>query len=210
MSTKDENEHLSDSYESKALSSTVSSPSSPSDFSFTGDENEDPSPVKSDLPVEPPNDDDEEDDKPEHQSPVGARSPPRVSHIKRLMLFVIIAALVWLFFPRREKKQTVIYANRCVFLLHSLQYLNPRTRYSKEFKYRPAASPIITETLKDGRIRLRGAAPTTLVTPTPTPTPAPTKRKRNKRKIDGKTKSGTRKSKSKRNKEKAKRGTAAK
>jgi len=34
-------------------------------------------------------------------------------------------------------------------------------RYSKEFKYRPAASPIITERLKDGVIRLRGAYPST-------------------------------------------------
>lgn len=32
-------------------------------------------------------------------------------------------------------------------------------RYSDEFKYRPAASPVITETLKDGRIRIRGANP---------------------------------------------------
>lgn len=31
--------------------------------------------------------------------------------------------------------------------------------YSDEFKYRPAASPVITEYLKDGRIRLRGATP---------------------------------------------------
>jgi hypothetical protein len=30
-------------------------------------------------------------------------------------------------------------------------------RYSKEHKFRPAASPIITERLKDGRVRLRGA-----------------------------------------------------
>lgn len=35
----------------------------------------------------------------------------------------------------------------------------PRVRYSDEFKFRPAASPVITETLKDGRIRLRGASP---------------------------------------------------
>ena len=34
-------------------------------------------------------------------------------------------------------------------------------RYSEEFKYRPAASPIITERLKDGRVRLRGAYPST-------------------------------------------------
>lgn len=31
-------------------------------------------------------------------------------------------------------------------------------RYSEEFKYRPAASPVITETLPDGRIRIRGAS----------------------------------------------------
>jgi len=30
--------------------------------------------------------------------------------------------------------------------------------YSDEFKYRPAASPVITEYLKDGRIRIRGAS----------------------------------------------------
>ncbi|TXT05931.1 hypothetical protein VHUM_03692 [Vanrija humicola] len=33
------------------------------------------------------------------------------------------------------------------------------TRYSDEFKYRPASSPVITEHLKDGRIRIRGASP---------------------------------------------------
>lgn len=31
------------------------------------------------------------------------------------------------------------------------------SRYSREHKYRPAASPVVTEVLKDGRIRLRGA-----------------------------------------------------
>lgn len=30
-------------------------------------------------------------------------------------------------------------------------------RYSKDYKYRPAASPVITERLKDGVVRLRGA-----------------------------------------------------
>lgn len=30
-------------------------------------------------------------------------------------------------------------------------------RYSKDYKFRPAASPVVTERLKDGRIRLRGA-----------------------------------------------------
>ncbi|KAL7418501.1 hypothetical protein Q5752_006959 [Cryptotrichosporon argae] len=32
------------------------------------------------------------------------------------------------------------------------------SRYSDEFKYRPAASPVITEYLKDGRMRIRGAS----------------------------------------------------
>ena len=44
-------------------------------------------------------------------------------------------------------------------------------RYSKEHKFRPAASPIITETLKDGRTRIRGAQPVYVATETPTPRP---------------------------------------
>lgn len=32
-------------------------------------------------------------------------------------------------------------------------------RYSKQHKFRPAASPVITERLKDGRVRVRGEAP---------------------------------------------------
>jgi len=39
----------------------------------------------------------------------------------------------------------------------SIHLLTPS--YSEEHKYRPAASPVITEYLKDGRIRLRGASP---------------------------------------------------
>ncbi|KAI5117665.1 hypothetical protein M0805_009698 [Coniferiporia weirii] len=34
------------------------------------------------------------------------------------------------------------------------------TWYSKDHKFRPAASPVITGTLKDGRLRLHGAQPT--------------------------------------------------
>lgn len=30
-------------------------------------------------------------------------------------------------------------------------------RYSDQHRYRPAGSPVITETLKDGRLRIRGA-----------------------------------------------------
>ena len=62
-------------------------------------------------------------------------------------------------------------------------------RYSKEHKYRPAASPIITETLKDGRLRVRGAGPTTSATPTPTPVKPKSTKKRTKKRA-GKAKKG--------------------
>jgi hypothetical protein len=54
-------------------------------------------------------------------------------------------------------KPQVIYATR---LVPPPSYLDKMlmSRYSEEFKYRPAASPVITETLKDGRLRIRGAS----------------------------------------------------
>lgn len=55
-------------------------------------------------------------------------------------------------------------------------------RYSKEHKYRPAASPILTETLHDGRTRIRGAAPTA----TPQPFTKPVIRKKSKAKANRK------------------------
>ncbi|KAJ7638153.1 hypothetical protein B0H17DRAFT_849966, partial [Mycena rosella] len=65
---------------------------------------------------------------------------------KRAALLLTIAFLFWLTFQIKGAKRTpkVVHA----------------TRYSKEFKYRPAASPVLTETLKDGRLRVRGAGPT--------------------------------------------------
>ncbi|KAI6006896.1 hypothetical protein EDD15DRAFT_2153532 [Pisolithus albus] len=75
-------------------------------------------------------------------------NPPPPPIWKRVALIALIIFLFWLSYSlRRTKKnaqQDIIYASR----------------YSKEFKYRPAASPIITERLKDGRVRLRGAYPT--------------------------------------------------
>ncbi|KAJ8463463.1 hypothetical protein ONZ45_g17572 [Pleurotus djamor] len=78
-------------------------------------------------------------------------TPPR-SPFKQALIFAFAGFLVcfaavkvWALFQPKEPQ--IVYAQR----------------YSKEFKYRPAASPIITETLKDGRIRLRGTYPT----PTP-------------------------------------------
>ena len=51
------------------------------------------------------------------------------------------------------------------------------SRYSKEHKFRPAASPIVTHTLKDGRIRIHGAGPTASPTAAPTPKVKKTKGK---------------------------------
>ncbi|KAI6142748.1 hypothetical protein BKA82DRAFT_4190327 [Pisolithus tinctorius] len=73
-------------------------------------------------------------------------NPPPPSAWKRIALIAFVVFLFWLSYSLSSKKNTqpkVIYASR----------------YSKEFKYRPAASPIITERLKDGRVRLRGAYP---------------------------------------------------
>ncbi|KAL5536425.1 hypothetical protein ACEPAF_247 [Sanghuangporus sanghuang] len=54
-------------------------------------------------------------------------------------------------------------------------------RYSESYKFRPAASPIVTETLKDGRIRIRGAEPTARSTPSATPKSKTRKRRARKR-----------------------------
>ncbi|KAJ7602300.1 hypothetical protein DFH06DRAFT_910017, partial [Mycena polygramma] len=72
--------------------------------------------------------------------------PPPAMWKRAALLFVMFFAF-WLAFQikgHRAGGTKVVHANR----------------YSKEYKYRPAASPIITETLKDGRLRVRGAAPT--------------------------------------------------
>ncbi|KAJ7177217.1 hypothetical protein C8R43DRAFT_974544 [Mycena crocata] len=94
------------------------------------------------------------------------QTPP--SLWKRTALLLLILFLFFLTFQiraARSEKAKVVHASR----------------YSREFKYRPAASPIITETLKDGRVRVRGAAPTTSVTPSPVATAAPKTKKRTKK-----------------------------
>ncbi|GFZ48616.1 hypothetical protein JCM24511_06364 [Saitozyma sp. JCM 24511] len=71
------------------------------------------------------------------------RPPP--STFKRALLILTILLLGWASIRLGSwttKKPEVIYASR----------------YSDEFKYRPASSPVITEHLPDGRIRLRGAS----------------------------------------------------
>ncbi|KAJ7510640.1 hypothetical protein B0H11DRAFT_1955584 [Mycena galericulata] len=97
---------------------------------------------------------------------------PTPSPWKRAGLLLFIIFLFWLAFQFKgyHDKPKVIHASR----------------YSKEFKYRPAASPIITETLKDGRLRVRGAAPTTSALPTPTPMIKPKSKKKGTKKRSGK------------------------
>ncbi|GLB38877.1 hypothetical protein LshimejAT787_0600390 [Lyophyllum shimeji] len=92
--------------------------------------------------------------------PPGPRFHPHTpSPFKRAALVIFALLLFWLALSMRQslwtakKKPQIIYASR----------------YSKEHKFRPAASPIITETLKDGRIRIRGAGPTATSEPNPTP-----------------------------------------
>ncbi|KAI4517038.1 hypothetical protein K525DRAFT_363695 [Schizophyllum commune Loenen D] len=100
---------------------------------------------------------------------------PAVPVWKRAGLLVALGLLVWAALALRE------YANRPPTIIYA-------SRYSEEYKYRPAASPIITETLRDGRLRVRGAAPTTSIKPTPTQTPTskPGRKRRGKKRSKAK------------------------
>ncbi|KLO17800.1 hypothetical protein SCHPADRAFT_994134 [Schizopora paradoxa] len=100
--------------------------------------------------------------------------------------------------PRRAAREYGRRRSRCVSIAYAVVvllalffayhlFLSPKevpkvvhaNRYSKDFKYRPAASPVITETLKDGRTRLRGAHFTVASTPSPKPKPTkPTTKRR--------------------------------
>lgn len=69
----------------------------------------------------------------------------RPSTWKRVALLVFTFMLFWMAFRMRftfGTPEPVVHANR----------------YSKSFKYRPAASPIITSKLPDGRVKVRGDA----------------------------------------------------
>ncbi|KAF8960458.1 hypothetical protein BDZ97DRAFT_1310433 [Flammula alnicola] len=120
---------------------------------------------------------DMEDEKPpllssRGSTPTSSRSPsperttprftqPTPSPLKRAALLIFLGLLLWIGFQMRFG---LLEATRKPKIVHA-------SRYSKEHKFRPAASPVITETLKDGRIRLRGALPA----PTAAQTPVATK-----------------------------------
>ncbi|KAI0268700.1 hypothetical protein BC834DRAFT_820923 [Gloeopeniophorella convolvens] len=75
-------------------------------------------------------------------------NPPTPSWWKRALLLLFVIIMFWLSFSLRSSLRT-----------EQPQVMHAK-RYSAQHKYRPAASPIITERLKDGRMRVRGAAPT--------------------------------------------------
>ncbi|KAF9262777.1 hypothetical protein L218DRAFT_1000337 [Marasmius fiardii PR-910] len=106
--------------------------------------------------------------------------PPRSSFLKRSIWVVLIAVIVWQGFF----SQNPWFWRRAPQVIHA-------KRYSKEFKYRPAASPIITETLKDGRVRIRGAEPSTSSQPTVTPAVKKTRKRSTKRRAKRRVKQGT-------------------
>ncbi|KAI0750048.1 hypothetical protein C8Q80DRAFT_1100970 [Daedaleopsis nitida] len=78
-------------------------------------------------------------------------NPPTPSPWKRAALILFMLVLLWVGF--RLRVNAVGKTAEDPKVTHA-------QRYSKDYKFRPAASPIITEKLKDGRTRLRGAVPT--------------------------------------------------
>ncbi|KDR66317.1 hypothetical protein GALMADRAFT_81123 [Galerina marginata CBS 339.88] len=107
---------------------------------------------------------------------------PSPSPMKRWGLVVFLAFLFWLGYQMRG---AIFEGKKNTKVIHA-------SRYSKEHKFRPAASPVITETLKDGRVRLRGALPA----PTEPPKPVPRKKAAT-GKVSGKRKTRKPKAKSK-------------
>jgi hypothetical protein len=107
-------------------------------------------------------------------------NPPTPPWWKRALIILFILAMFWLYFSLRASMQRaaeseIVHAQRyvciscCFFCLHfdwisvvwgaDFFFSITFQRYSKQHKYRPAASPVIYENLKDGKTRVRGAAP---------------------------------------------------
>ncbi|WWC91605.1 uncharacterized protein L201_006551 [Kwoniella dendrophila CBS 6074] len=110
------------------------------------------------TPRFPPSHTDNEEYEPQHETDPSFRPlrrsvqeefnrPPPIWW-KRVLLVIALIFMAWLSIWLGKKgmeesnKPTIIYASR----------------YSDEHKYRPAASPVITEYLSGNRIRLRGAS----------------------------------------------------
>ncbi|KZW03075.1 hypothetical protein EXIGLDRAFT_759385 [Exidia glandulosa HHB12029] len=95
------------------------------------------------APLVADNDNDNETDPPTRRTRFEREHQPP-SPWKRAALILFIFALLWfaarLRAQSRPGKPAVVHAER----------------YSKKFKFRPAASPIVTQKLPDGRTRVRG------------------------------------------------------
>ncbi|KAI0353661.1 hypothetical protein OH77DRAFT_1512527 [Trametes cingulata] len=83
-------------------------------------------------------------------------NPPTPSAWQRVALIVFMIALLWIGFRMRAsvaaQQPKVVHASRSTMTKSVCGGLRGADdRYSKEYKFRPAASPIITERLKDGR-----------------------------------------------------------
>lgn len=94
-------------------------------------------------------------------------NPPTPSPWKRAALLVFAIALFYFAVTMRQsmraakREPEVVYAQRyAVPCSQAAGGLTTADRYSNEHKFRPAASPIITERLPDGRLKVRGAQPT--------------------------------------------------
>ncbi|KIY67414.1 hypothetical protein CYLTODRAFT_454445 [Cylindrobasidium torrendii FP15055 ss-10] len=123
--------------------------------------------ITSEEAVDSPTVQEEELEEEEIQPSPRGMSPLR----KAILIFFIGIALAVVY--GKYKANAEARANRVVYA----------KRYSEEFKYRPAASPIITETLKGGGTKLRGAQP--LPSPTKTEEPKPRRKRRSKKSKKG-------------------------
>ncbi|KAH6903274.1 hypothetical protein BKA70DRAFT_1302053, partial [Coprinopsis sp. MPI-PUGE-AT-0042] len=124
--------------------------------------------VQGRQPAQEAESDDEPGSEPKPRRRVSREQPPPGISTRKILVAVSVLFFLWLAYAvrkhyvRKATQPQIIYASR----------------YSKEHKFRPAASPIITETLKDGRIRLRGAVPPSEPTPSaPTPKKKRTRRR---------------------------------
>ncbi|CAE6398638.1 unnamed protein product [Rhizoctonia solani] len=78
-------------------------------------------------------------------TPASSSSKKPASAFRRVVMIPVLVFMMYLLFKSytwmaTPKKPEIIYADR----------------YSHEYKFRPAASPIITEKLKNGKILIRG------------------------------------------------------
>jgi hypothetical protein len=141
------------------MSSDHDRPSSSSSDDETPDQRQERAQLIREPPLNP--------NRPMHADTRAAFNPPQPSRLSRAALLVGLIFLIWVAAKLGQWGQAtepqIIYANR---LVHLTLFCRVQTRlsahclisrYSDEHKYRPAASPVITETLRDGRIRLRGA-----------------------------------------------------